>query len=46
MLWIKVTNPQTEQSVITLAIIDTGADECVFPAMTATKLGHKLESGL
>ena len=44
MLWIKVTNPHTKSGLITLAIIDTGADDCAFPADVAVKLGHNLES--
>jgi hypothetical protein len=28
------------------AIVDTGADECAFPASIARQLGHKLEDGL
>jgi hypothetical protein len=45
MLWIRAINPDTGQGVIELAIVDPGADECVFPATTATELGHTLESG-
>ena len=44
MLWIRVTNPATKQAIIALAIVDTGADECVFPVEIAERLGHKLKS--
>lgn len=45
MLWVKVVNPDTNLAIIALAIVDTGADDCAFPADVATKLGHKLKSG-
>lgn len=45
MLWIRVTNPATGNRLPpVLAIIDTGADDCAFPAEVATVLGHNLES--
>lgn len=44
MLWVRVVNPDTNLAIIALAIVDTGADDCAFPADVATKLGHKLES--
>ena len=45
MLWLRITNPHTKVApFVTLAIIDTGADECAFPAEGATLLGHDLES--
>ena len=44
MLWIRLTNPDTGLSFVTLAIVDTGADVCVFPADVAMALGHKLKS--
>jgi len=44
MLWIKVTNPTTHLGFFALAIVDTGADNCLFPAPIATYLGHNLES--
>jgi len=45
MLWIRVRNPSKSLAIITLAIIDTGADDCVFPADAAAVLGHDLERG-
>jgi len=44
MLWVRVVNPDTNLAIIALAIVDTGADDCAFPADVATKLGHKLDS--
>jgi len=44
MLWIRVVNPNTNLAVIALAIVDTGADDCVFPANTAIQLDHNLTS--
>ena len=44
MLWVRVTNPATSLAVETLALVDTGADDCVFPAEIAEVLGHKLTS--
>jgi hypothetical protein len=40
MVWIRVVNPTKNLAFIALAIVDTGADECVFPARTAISLGH------
>lgn len=44
MLWVKVTNPDNGLGFKTLAIVDTGADDCAFPASIAVQLGHKLKS--
>ncbi len=44
MLWIRITNPDAKLAIIALAIVDTGADECVFPAKVAAKLGHNLKA--
>jgi len=44
ILWIRVINRDANRSVITPAIIDTGADECGFPASIANGLGYKLKS--
>lgn len=43
MLWIRVVNPAKKLAIIALAIVDTGADDCVFPAKSATILGHNLK---
>lgn len=39
------TNPHTGLSVKVYGIIDTGADECAFPANFAPILGHDLQKG-
>ena len=45
MLWLRITNPDyPELSVRYAAIVDTGADDCVFPAEAAIVLKHKLTS--
>jgi predicted aspartyl protease len=44
MLWVRVINPATGLAVEALALVDTGADDCVFPAEIAEALGHKLTS--
>jgi predicted aspartyl protease len=41
-LWVKVSNPEKGLAVIALALIDTGAGECAFPANVAWRLGHDL----
>ena len=45
MLPIEIINPATNQSVYTLGLIDTGADECALPADLAGVLGHTLLAG-
>lgn len=45
LLPIKVINPHTGQSHLTLALIDTGADDCALPAEIAVMLGHNLTAG-
>lgn len=42
---LKITNPYSDKSIRIFGLIDTGADECAFPARYATLLGHNLESG-
>jgi predicted aspartyl protease len=42
---ILVSNPQTGNELEVFALIDTGADECAFPASFADYLGHTLTSG-
>ena len=47
MLWIRIGNPHANTSpILAKALIDTGADECVFPASVASLLGHRLADGL
>lgn len=40
-----VINPHTNKSLGIWALIDTGADECAFPAALAKALGHDLCAG-
>mgnify|MGYP001585305420 FL=1 len=42
---ITITNPTTGKQLKVFALIDTGADECAFPASFAPLLGHNLQSG-
>src|SRR3972149_5892931 len=42
---ITIINPINGRQMKALAIIDTGADECAFPASFATILGHDLQAG-
>ena len=42
---IIVHNPHKNQTIPTFGLIDTGADECAFPALYADMLGHNLTSG-
>ena len=42
---IVATNPHTGKSISVYGIIDTGADECAFPASFAEILGHNLQAG-
>ena len=37
---IRITNPHTGEFFVTYALIDTGADACVFPAELAVALNH------
>ncbi len=47
MLWIRVGNVHADvPPILVRAVVDTGADECAFPASIARQLGHKLEDGL
>jgi predicted aspartyl protease len=40
-----IINPDTEKRIRVYALIDTGADECAFPASFAPLLGHNLQAG-
>jgi len=42
---ITIINPDTEIQIKVYALIDTGADECAFPASFAPLLGHNLQAG-
>ena len=43
---VTVINPTAGKHVKVLALIDTGADECAFPASFAQPLGHNLQAGM
>jgi len=46
MLWIRIFNAHMRTTPIyNLALIDTGADRCVFPSQAAVLLGHQLKNG-
>jgi hypothetical protein len=40
---IRVANPHSGLSAVVYALIDTGADNCVFPKSLAVSLGHNFE---
>lgn len=40
-----IVNPDNNLQIKVYALIDTGADECAFPASFAPLLGHQLQSG-
>jgi len=42
---VTIVNPDSNRQVKVYALIDTGADECAFPASFALLLGHQLHSG-
>ncbi len=42
---ITIINPDTGREINVYALIDTGADECAFPASFAPILGHNLQAG-
>ena len=42
---VKITNPSSNKSWNCQALIDTGADRCIFHSWVADKLGHVLETG-
>ena len=42
---ITIINPETNRHLRVFALIDTGADECAFPASFAPLLGHNLQAG-
>jgi len=44
MLLIELSNPANGFSVPALALVDTGADDCVVPEFYASRLGHDLEN--
>ena len=42
---ITIINPNSSKHLKVYALIDTGADECAFPASLAPLLAHDLQSG-
>jgi predicted aspartyl protease len=42
---VTILNPDTGKELKVYALIDTGADECAFPASFAPLLGHNLQAG-
>lgn len=42
---ITIINPDTQMQLKAYALVDTGADECAFPASFAPILGHNLQAG-
>lgn len=42
---VTIVNPDAGKTIKVLALIDTGADECAFPASFAPFLGHDLQAG-
>lgn len=42
---VRIVNPDTQKQLKVYALIDTGADECAFPASFAPLLGHNLQAG-
>ena len=42
---VRVINPESAKELRVYALIDTGADECAFPASFASLLGHNLQAG-
>lgn len=42
---ITIINPENKKELNVFALIDTGADECAFPASFADVLGHNLQAG-
>ena len=42
---VTVINPEADKQIKVYALIDTGADECAFPASFAPILSHNLQAG-
>jgi predicted aspartyl protease len=42
---VTIINPDSRKQIKVYALIDTGADECAFPAPFAAILGHDLQAG-
>jgi hypothetical protein len=42
---VTIINPESNKLMNVFAMLDTGADECAFPASFAAPLGHDLQSG-
>lgn len=42
---VTIINPDSQKQIKVYALIDTGADECAFPASFAPILGHDFQAG-
>jgi predicted aspartyl protease len=42
---VTIINPDTQRQIRVFGLVDTGADECAFPASFAPILGHNLQAG-
>lgn len=42
---VTIINPENDKQISVFALIDTGADECAFPASFALVLNHNLQAG-
>ena len=42
---VTIINPENDKQISVFALIDTGADECAFPASFAPVLNHNLQAG-
>ena len=42
---VTIVNPLTNMKLKVYALIDTGADECAFPASFAPVIGYNLQAG-
>ncbi len=45
ILPVKIINPYTKKSIVSLGLIDTGSEECAVPAYLAKALGHNYKKG-
>lgn len=41
---VRITNPHSGKALTTIALVDTGADACVFPADLAAMLEHNFQA--
>lgn len=45
LVFVKLINPKTNRYQHFAALIDTGSDQCIFPARLTIQLGYTLEAG-